>query len=1014
LFAWFAAHLAVAGDAGPALRLIAADPVTVLSYGDAAVLETSARRTLLNNLGHVDPYFRASEVGVTTVGGLAGEDLAADFTAILMDPADGTHRLMTVFEALTVGRPVLSLRQLLRALVLDPTRPGWQRSRAVEAYLNGAENPPLLRRELFDALATEPASAGRETLRARLAGGFAAGEVTVADVRSVLADYRRCGSDNMMGGLHSLQKRLETEPMPELFDDPIATWLPASDDRDRDRGIEISHLLDNVLARAIRSAVGLSASTLWRWAVNARRETWSELEGETVKALAGWLDEPAREVAFFDEILAADDGSGGPWLVSNKYITTTRRVPSDAIVQHLLARAAAANAPAQNRLLAIAVEIAVDGRHFTSYWATYDQVILSGDTALLNRLTVSNVDEWRRDQADRRARLSEQEERQRVKTVEVLRPVLSDIAVGLYPQNLEWAAQLYFERDGSPDTQRIVEKTDAATTAALLAGWNHIANQGLGGVDVARLGVAEAENRRYYVESAAAAGIYRLLIDDKMPPLRETPIDVAMAVLKSSWTANGNDRQEKLDRWAIDRLNVEPSAGAAKIVEYWNAALGAGATDLVGIWKLQDEKQAGAALKVALDTMLTTRPMLASTALRSAVRASAKLLDKRKLIDLSRAAIENSSVEGASRGVWIMVAFVLDPVANAALLIGKDGVEDIALFLDEGNSELVGALSGMVDVDPLPTLVLTIRAFGPRAAPDEFARGFVTEPQRLSETVRNAVNALAGDSRPEAGRALADLASNPELLDWGPSIRHAQAQQGRLMRDQNFKHPTASAVRAALDCGPPVNASDLKAVVLSELNQLRAELRSTDTTPWKRYWNVDSDGKVTKPLIENECRDHLLDRLRDRLKKYQIAAALPEARRGEETRADILMLSGAGRNLPVEAKRHFHPDIWIAAATQLQGYTAAPGADGLGVYLVFWFGNDASPTPARPDGNAGPTTGAEIETLLVGDMPADLRARTDVIVFDVSDPSASGVKRPRRKKAATDSGASVSKPRAAK
>jgi hypothetical protein len=123
LFGWFVAHLAVAGDTKPALRLLAVDPVTVLTYGDAAVLETSARRALLNNLGQVDPYFRASEVGVTTVGGLAGEDLAADFTAILTDPADGTHRLLTIFEALTVGRPVLSLRPLLRALALDATRP---------------------------------------------------------------------------------------------------------------------------------------------------------------------------------------------------------------------------------------------------------------------------------------------------------------------------------------------------------------------------------------------------------------------------------------------------------------------------------------------------------------------------------------------------------------------------------------------------------------------------------------------------------------------------------------------------------------------------------------------------------------------------------------------------------------------------------------------------------------------------------------------------------------------------
>ena len=82
--------------------------------------------------------------------------------------------------------------------------------------------------------------------------------------------------------------------------------------------------------------------------------------------------------------------------------------------------------------------------------------------------------------------------------------------------------------------------------------------------------------------------------------------------------------------------------------------------------------------------------------------------------------------------------------------------------------------------------------------------------------------------------------------------------------------------------------------------------------------------------------------------------------------------------------------------------------------MVFWFGNDASPTPARPDGGIGPTTGAELESILSGDLPVDLRGRTDVVVFDVSDPRASGIKRPRRKKAAADSVAPVSKPHVAK
>lgn len=41
----------------------------------------------------------------------------------------------------------------------------------------------------------------------------------------------------------------------------------------------------------------------------------------------------------------------------------------------------------------------------------------------------------------------------------------------------------------------------------------------------------------------------------------------------------------------------------------------------------------------------------------------------------------------------------------------------------------------------------------------------------------------------------------------------------------------------------------------------------------------------------------------------------------------MLMLTGAGRSLPVEAKRHFHPGLWIAASTQLQRYASAPGTD---------------------------------------------------------------------------------------
>lgn len=388
LYAWFAAHLARLRDEASALRLIKTDAVTVLAYGDAAVFDTAARRAILANLDRNDPYFRASEVGVTVVGGLAGEDLADDFAAVLTGPSDGTHRLLTVFEALTGGPSVSSLLPLLRALMLDAARPGWQRRRAADAYLNGAENPGSTCRELFDALAGEPISAAREELRAQLAARLPAGILTAADVKSVLADYQRCPDDNMVGRLYGLRRRLESEPLFELFDESIESRFLKIPERRHD--FEVRHVIDFALAGAIRGAVDLSAAQLWRWTVNVRDHAWSKLQDQTAKAVTAWLDkDEGREAAFFDAILAEDDPATGPWDVTYNYIATTRRQPSAAVIRHVLAKAAASATPAEKmRLLTIAVEVALrPDTDIETYWETYDCIAHEPDCkALLDQM----------------------------------------------------------------------------------------------------------------------------------------------------------------------------------------------------------------------------------------------------------------------------------------------------------------------------------------------------------------------------------------------------------------------------------------------------------------------------------------------------------------------------------------------------------------------------------------------------------------------------------------------------
>lgn len=1009
LFAWFVAHLASMGEVETARRLMDLDPVTVMSYGDAAVFKTAERRLLLTNLGRHDPYFKISEIGVTSVGGLAGEDLAGDFAAILNDVGDGTHRLMTVFDALTTGRPVKSLRPLLRSVALDATRSEWQRGRAIEAYLNGEDDPASLRREIFDALETEPPSLSREAIRAQLAGGFAPGALKAVDVRSILVAYRGLRSDNTIGRLRGLERRIEKEPMPQLFDDPVSGWLPASDDddRQRDRYDDIGQFLDRALASAIRSTPDLTASTIWRWIANVRRQEWSELKRATVDALSSWLDGEGSEAELFNAILAGDKLTEGPWVVINKFITIVRRNPSSAVVRHILDRARQASEPAtRERLLAISVQVARIGKDEALYWMTYDKVARCGSAELLGQLTTSKIEQWMIDQARGSAKRASDDEKQRREYVRGLKPHLTELSLGRYPQVLDTAAHWYFEQDETGGVRGVTEQTDVATAAAIVAGWRHLAISWLK-IDAAKLGRAEGEGRRYFVETAAVAGVDILLSEGSSAALSRSPIEVAIAVLKAAWIVTNQDRRKMIENWAIERLNADPSEGAEQLVNYWNSALDAGAAGLPGISDFQGEQPATPVLAIAVDRMLERRPTMNVSALRSGLRAAARTLGRERLVELTSKALANPEVRDAVRNVWTVVAFVLNPSPNLAR---KRGLKKAAAMLvEDDTNSLISALFEMFGVERLPIRGLTVRALGPRVTPnDQFSSNSrVTEPQRSSEAVRNAVNGLTGDPRTEAGQLLAELAADPTLSAWRAALQHAHAENLRLQRDRRFKHPTAVAVRDALRRGPPVNAADLRAIVISELNRLRSELRTTATTPWKRYWKVGSRGTVEKPLIENECRDNLLDRLLDRLAKYHIAAAEPEVRRGEGTRADVVIVSGAGRNLPIEAKRHFHADLWKAAATQLQVYASDPGADGFGIYLVFWFGNGRGRMPPRPDGTVGPSSASQLEEMLANDLPDDLKQTTNIVVFDVSDQSAakSGKvpkqgKAPKKRKAA--------------
>jgi hypothetical protein len=122
--------------------LIDADPFGVLTYGDAASLEPSGRRHLLEALARlaaVDPWFRANNWSARGSGALASPDMVEPFRAIVRaEPANSMLRSV-VFDALANGVPLPELQPDLVKVVADKSLPYREREDAAEALIKLGE-----------------------------------------------------------------------------------------------------------------------------------------------------------------------------------------------------------------------------------------------------------------------------------------------------------------------------------------------------------------------------------------------------------------------------------------------------------------------------------------------------------------------------------------------------------------------------------------------------------------------------------------------------------------------------------------------------------------------------------------------------------------------------------------------------------------------------------------------------------------------------------------------------------
>ncbi|MDC8774137.1 hypothetical protein [Roseateles albus] len=331
-----------------------------------------------------------------------------------------------------------------------------------------------------------------------------------------------------------------------------------------------------------------------------------------------------------------------------------------------------------------------------------------------------------------------------------------------------------------------------------------------------------------------------------------------------------------------------------------------------------------------------------------------------------------------------IAALASDPELHLLTLKTVADVQpDVGLAIRRAFTEQRVDVSGFVEgsiesaswlIELLSECAQTSDSLIPHESEDPFGKG--------SRLIHNLTKQVSSLSSPLATKELARLRTLPAMGAWRTELDWYIGVQQKLARSLSFVAPNATEVGKVLCNLEPANARDMAILLVEKMMLLAKRIRAEETNQLELFWERDSNGQK-KPKTENSCRDVLQGLLRDSMLPLGVQIE-KEAMAAADKRADLqatTMHRGARIVVPVEIKKENHPAVWTAWLDQLEArYTGNPGAQGIGVYLVFWFGKEPKP---QPDGTV-PRNAEHMAELLGAAMPKDRWNRIFGLVIDLS------------------------------
>ena len=432
-------------------------------------------------------------------------------------------------------------------------------------------------------------------------------------------------------------------------------------------------------------------------------------------------------------------------------------------------------------------------------------------------------------------------------------------------------------------------------------------------------------------------------------------------------------------QWFRSVLTSYPALVADVLMQCARSKLSNGRRSVIELYELATSDDHKEIARLAVLPLLESFPAARTAARREALgwllKAALLNCEWSQLSKIIESKLSDGDADATQRVYWLTAGFVVAPERYR---------EELKAHVS-GNEPLQRALVEFVCAGRFPSVLMQQFNVGDLKLLIDLMAFAGTYNDLMRDAwwiISDLIGELSSVPSSDATKSLEALSSNANLAPWLPTIADTLHRQTGKRREADFRHCDIQEVVEVLDNRSPANVADLAALVVSVIEDLSKRIRDGSTSDWRQYWNVDSYDRPQQPRPENACRDRLLSDLRSRVERLSIDAQ-HEGSYADDKRADIRVSYG-NFNVPVEIKKSCHPDLWTAIGNQLVAkYSRDPGAEGYGIYLVFWFGDieDCRPTPGP---NLTPQSGVKFG--LIDTLSESERRKVSVCVIDVSKP----------------------------